>query len=216
MKAIIRQVWNRGGGGQVGVWCTMVPVPFVQCCPTFEKKVGLFVWGYEKPGLMKGVPVHGCGVGIRWSLRPLLTQTILSFHDLGAHYLFKGAITNCKIIYFLIFPEPLENKSCIPDCWKQEVSCLLAAISFLPPSLSHDQSLWDSKSAPLRKSLDFASLSPALSCWWTLSPKPPPPAQLRANHTVHELRKKLKPGFTLWFLFSPAALYPRFLSALSN
>lgn len=34
-------------------------------------------WGPDKPGLVGGVPECGRGVGIRWSLRPLPTQTIL-------------------------------------------------------------------------------------------------------------------------------------------
>jgi len=34
-------------------------------------------WGFEKPGLVEGVPAHGKGVGMRWSARSLRTQTIL-------------------------------------------------------------------------------------------------------------------------------------------
>ena len=37
-------------------------------------KVG---WGFEQPGLVEGVPAHGRGVGTRWSLMSLPTQTIL-------------------------------------------------------------------------------------------------------------------------------------------
>lgn len=169
----------------------MVPLWFVQYHPTigtvqypiqlytilpffkgdFEKEIGLFIWGYEQPGVMEGVPVRGCGVGIRWSLRSIPSQTILPLYDLGAHYLFQGAIANCKIIYFLVFPEPLENKSCIPDCWNRRFpTCWQQSPSSLP--LSHSQSLWDNKSVPLRKSPDSASLSPAWSCRWALSPNP--------------------------------------------
>ena len=37
--------------------------------------------GFVPLGLVEGVPAHGRGVGRRWSLRSLLTQTILWFYE---------------------------------------------------------------------------------------------------------------------------------------
>jgi len=34
-------------------------------------------WSSEQPGLVEDVPAHGRGIGTRWSLRSLPTQTIL-------------------------------------------------------------------------------------------------------------------------------------------
>jgi len=42
--------------------------------PTRSREVG---WSSEQPGLGEDVPAHGGGVGTRWSLRSLPTQTIL-------------------------------------------------------------------------------------------------------------------------------------------
>lgn len=38
-------------------------------------------WGFEQLALVGGVPAHGRGVGVIWSLRSLPTQTILGFYD---------------------------------------------------------------------------------------------------------------------------------------
>jgi len=38
-------------------------------------------WGFEQPGLVEGVPAHGRGIGTRWSLRSVPTQTIFWFYD---------------------------------------------------------------------------------------------------------------------------------------
>lgn len=38
-------------------------------------------WSFEQPALVEGVPAHGRGVGMRWSLRCLPTQTIPWFHE---------------------------------------------------------------------------------------------------------------------------------------
>jgi len=36
-------------------------------------------WGFEQSDLMEGVPAHGRGVGPRWSLMSIPTQSILCF-----------------------------------------------------------------------------------------------------------------------------------------
>ena len=40
-------------------------------------------WSCEQPGLVEDVPAHGRGIGTRWSLRSLPTQTILWPYDSG-------------------------------------------------------------------------------------------------------------------------------------
>ena len=37
----------------------------------------MLIRSFEQPGLVEGVPAHGRGVGTRWLIRPLPTQTIL-------------------------------------------------------------------------------------------------------------------------------------------
>ena len=46
-------------------------------CPLPGSVQGQARRGFEQPGLVEGVPAHGKGVGSRWSLRSLPTQTIL-------------------------------------------------------------------------------------------------------------------------------------------
>jgi len=46
-------------------------------CPLPGSVQGQVGWGFEQPGLVEGVIVHGRGVGTRRSLRSLPTQTIL-------------------------------------------------------------------------------------------------------------------------------------------
>ena len=45
-------------------------------CPIPGSVQGQVGWGFEQPGVVEGVPVHGRGVGTRWSVRSLPTQTI--------------------------------------------------------------------------------------------------------------------------------------------
>jgi len=42
-------------------------------CPLPRSVQGQVGWGFEQPGLVKGVPAHGRRVGTRWSLRSLPT-----------------------------------------------------------------------------------------------------------------------------------------------
>jgi len=46
-------------------------------CPLPGRVQGQVGWSSEHPGLVEDVPAHGRGVGIRWSVRSLPTQTIL-------------------------------------------------------------------------------------------------------------------------------------------
>jgi len=46
-------------------------------CPFPGSVQGQVGWDFEQPGLVEGVHAHGRGVGTRWSLRSLPTQTIL-------------------------------------------------------------------------------------------------------------------------------------------
>ena len=46
-------------------------------CPIAGNVQGQAGWGFEQLGLVEGVPAHGRGVGTRWSLGSLPTQTIL-------------------------------------------------------------------------------------------------------------------------------------------
>ena len=41
-------------------------------------------WSSEQPDLVEDVPADGRGVGTRWALRSLPTQTILWFYDVGS------------------------------------------------------------------------------------------------------------------------------------
>ena len=50
-------------------------------CPLPGSVQGQVGWGFEQSGLVEGVPAHSRGVGTRWSLRSLPTQTILWFFD---------------------------------------------------------------------------------------------------------------------------------------
>jgi len=50
-------------------------------CPLHGCAQGQVGWGFEQPGLVESVPAHGRGVGTRWPVRSLLTQTILWFCD---------------------------------------------------------------------------------------------------------------------------------------
>jgi len=50
-------------------------------CPFPGSVQGQVGWGFEQAGVVEGVPAHGRGVGTRWSLRSLPTQTILWFYD---------------------------------------------------------------------------------------------------------------------------------------
>jgi len=51
-------------------------------CPLPGSVQGQVGWGFEQPGPVEGVPAYGRGVGTRWSLRSLPTQTILWFNML--------------------------------------------------------------------------------------------------------------------------------------
>jgi len=48
-------------------------------CPLPGSVQGQVGQGFEQPGVVEGVSAHGRGVGTRWSLRSLPTQTILYF-----------------------------------------------------------------------------------------------------------------------------------------
>ena len=50
-------------------------------CPIPGHVQGQDGWVFEQPGLVEGVPAHGRGVGTRWSIRSVPTQTILWFYD---------------------------------------------------------------------------------------------------------------------------------------
>ena len=50
-------------------------------CPLPGSVQGQVGWGLEHPGLVEGVPAHGRGVGTRWSVRSLPTQTIQRFYE---------------------------------------------------------------------------------------------------------------------------------------
>jgi len=51
-------------------------------CPLPGRIQGQVGWGSEHPGLVEGVPAHGRGAGMRWSIRSLPTQTVPWFYDL--------------------------------------------------------------------------------------------------------------------------------------
>ncbi|GAB0188788.1 hypothetical protein GRJ2_001344100 [Grus japonensis] len=51
-----------------------LPIEAVAAPSPVQGQVG---WGFGQPGLVEGVPAHGRGVGTRWSLRSLPTQTFL-------------------------------------------------------------------------------------------------------------------------------------------
>jgi len=53
-------------------------------------------WKCSRPGLVEGVPTHGRGLGTRWSVRSLPTQTILWFYDCAMRGLFDGEITSSE------------------------------------------------------------------------------------------------------------------------
>lgn len=55
-------------------------------------------WGSEWSGLMEGIPVHCSGVGARWSLRSISTQTILWFY-----YMFFSIIFCLLLLNFFCF-----------------------------------------------------------------------------------------------------------------
>ena len=65
----------------------------------------------EQPGLVGYVPAHGRGVGTRWSLRPLPTQTILWFYDSIHFYLEK---------YLVWSKQTTNNKSHVLGVRKQQ------------------------------------------------------------------------------------------------
>jgi len=62
------------------VWEIYITYRFFAQRSCVQRQVG---WSFEQPGLVEGVPVHGRGGGIRWSVRSLPTQTILWFYVLG-------------------------------------------------------------------------------------------------------------------------------------
>jgi len=47
------------------------------CCPLPGSVQNQAGWGFERPGLMEGVPAHGRMIGTRSSLRSLPTTSIL-------------------------------------------------------------------------------------------------------------------------------------------
>lgn len=50
-------------------------------CPIHWSVKGQVGWDFEHPGLAKGVPANGRGVGTKLSWTPLPNQTILCFYD---------------------------------------------------------------------------------------------------------------------------------------
>jgi len=75
---------------------------FFSCaCPIPGRVQGKAGWGFEEPGLVKGVPAHSSGVRTRQSLRSPPTQTLPWFYDLhtsnlpydtGAHWAQSGSM----------------------------------------------------------------------------------------------------------------------------
>ena len=60
------------------------PWPRRSCgCPLPGRVQGQAGWSSEQPGLVEGVHAHGRGVGTRWSLRSLPTQTVLWYFCCG-------------------------------------------------------------------------------------------------------------------------------------
>lgn len=71
-------------------------------------------WGFERPGLVGGIPAHGKGVGTTWSVRSLPIQTILwlfiskraeflmAWKSMGGVWGFggEGGVLFLKTIYF--------------------------------------------------------------------------------------------------------------------
>ena len=98
-------------------------------CPlpgSVQAQVG---WVFEQPGLMEGVPAHGRGVGSRWSLRSLPTQTILWFCDSWPKF-FWG-VSYIKNPQMWAFTEPkLSYTKRLPlqDAWRSYIATFPAAI----------------------------------------------------------------------------------------
>lgn len=56
---------------------------FLSPCSISGSVQGQVGWGFDQPGLAKDFPVHGRGVGTRWSLNSLPIQTILWFFSIN-------------------------------------------------------------------------------------------------------------------------------------
>ena len=84
-----RWAWTFGNSLEIGLgksllrgWRGLTQVAQRSCgCPLPGSLQGQVGWGFEKPGLVEGVPAHGRRLGTRWSIRSLPTQSILWFYD---------------------------------------------------------------------------------------------------------------------------------------
>ena len=134
-------------------------------CPMPGNVQGQAGWGFEQPGLVGGVPALDRGVGTRWSLRCLPTQTILwtvRYHECISNFAYWFIIL-CWVLdeweaaaslgfvdlikHMICFTRENQVRLCVMDNWMFE-GALLAGVSpwgvnERKHNIFHTETMWE-------------------------------------------------------------------------